>query len=50
MLPTHITNDLVHISVPAEDIKHTLKGSNTFVHTHAPSGPALACPVKLIMD
>jgi hypothetical protein len=45
-----ISNDLTHVSVPAEDIKHALKGSNTFVPTHAPSGPALACPIISIMD
>jgi hypothetical protein len=45
-----VANDLTHISVPTEDIKHVLKGSSTFVPTHAPNGPVLACPLKPIMD
>jgi hypothetical protein len=50
MLYNNITKDLMHVTVPADDIKHALKGSNTFVPTHAPSGPALACPVMPNMD
>jgi hypothetical protein len=35
MLYNNITKDLMHVTVPADDIKHALKGSNTFVPTHA---------------
>jgi hypothetical protein len=45
-----VTNDSMHVSVPAEDIKHALKRSSTFMPTQAPSGPALACPLMPIMD
>jgi hypothetical protein len=31
-------------------IKHALKGSSTFMPTHAPSGPAPVCPNMPIMD
>jgi hypothetical protein len=50
MLYNNMTKDLMHVIVPTDDIKHALKGSNTFVPTHAPSGPALACPVMPNMD
>jgi hypothetical protein len=50
MLLSNIANDLTHVSVPLEDIKHVLKGSSTFVPTHAPSRPALVCPSIPIMD
>jgi hypothetical protein len=45
-----VSNDLTHVSVPTEDIKHALKASSTFVPTHAPSGPALPCPIMPIID
>jgi hypothetical protein len=45
-----VANDLTHVNILAEDIKHALKGSSTFVSTHAPSGPALSCPIMPIMD
>jgi hypothetical protein len=49
-LSTHISIVLTQVSLPAEDIKHALKGSNTFVPTHTPSGPALAFSIMPIMD
>jgi hypothetical protein len=49
-LSNNVANNLTHVSVPAEDIKHGLKGSSTFVPTHAPSRPALAYPSMPIMD
>jgi hypothetical protein len=45
-----ISNDLTHVSAPAEDIKQALKGSSTFVPINTPTGPALACPIMPIMD
>jgi hypothetical protein len=50
MLSTHVSNNLSHVSIPAQDIKHALKGSSTFMPTHAPSGPALVCQIMPIMD
>jgi hypothetical protein len=50
MLSNIISNDLTHVSVPAEDIKHALKGSSTCVPTHARSRSAFACPIMPIMD
>jgi hypothetical protein len=50
MLSTYVSIILTHVSVLAEDIKHILKGSSTFMPTHAPSRPALACPIMPIMD
>jgi hypothetical protein len=50
MLSNIVANDLTHVSVPAEHIKHALEGSSTFVPTHAPSGPALSYPIMPIMD
>jgi hypothetical protein len=49
-LSRHVSIVLMRVSVPAEDIKHALKGSSTFVPTHPPSAPALAYPVMSIMD
>jgi hypothetical protein len=50
-----ITNILTHVSVPGEDgsqqsatFTHALKGSSTFVTTHAPSGPALLYPLQAL--
>jgi hypothetical protein len=45
-----VLHDLTYVSVPTEDIKHALKGSSTFMPTHASSGPALVCPIMPIMD
>jgi hypothetical protein len=49
MFSTHVTNDLAQVSVPAENgsqhlatLTHALRGSSTFVSTHAPSGPVQA--------
>jgi hypothetical protein len=47
---TNVSNYLTLVSVPAEDIKHALKGSSTFMPTHAPSEPALVGPIMPIMD
>jgi hypothetical protein len=49
-LSNTVSNDLTHVSVPVEDIQHALKGSSTFVATHAPSGPVLACPLMPMID
>jgi hypothetical protein len=49
-LSNTVSTDLTHVSVPIEDIQHALKGSRTFVATHAPSGPILACPLMPTMD
>jgi hypothetical protein len=55
MLSTHVTNDLMQVSVPIEDrsqqsatFTHALKASSTFMPTHAPSGPAFACPLQVL--
>jgi hypothetical protein len=50
MLSTHVSIALMRVTVPAKDIKHTLKGSSTFVPTHAPSRLAPAWPIMPIMD
>jgi hypothetical protein len=54
-LLTHVTNNLTQISVPEKDgsqqyatFTHALRGSSTFMPTHAPSGPALACPLQVL--
>jgi len=46
---------LTHVSVPAENgsqqsstFTHALKGTSTYVPTHAPSGPALSCPPQFL--
>jgi hypothetical protein len=44
-----ISNDLMHVSVPEEDIEHALRGSSTFMPSHAPSKLALVCPMMPIM-
>jgi hypothetical protein len=49
-LSIHVSIILTRVSVPAKDIKHALKGSSTFLPTHTPSGPALACAIMPIMD
>jgi hypothetical protein len=53
MLATHVTNDLTQVSVHAEDgsqqsatFTHALRGSNTFMPTHAPSRPVLVHPLQ----
>jgi hypothetical protein len=50
-----VNNVLMQISVPAEDESqqsatstHALRGSSTFVPTHAPSGPALSYPLQAL--
>jgi hypothetical protein len=46
-LATHVSIILTRVNVW---IKHAFKGFSTFVPTHAPSGPALSCPIMPIMD
>jgi hypothetical protein len=50
---TNVANDLTHVSVPTEDgsqqsatFTHSLRGSSTFVPSHAPSGPVLSYPLQ----
>jgi hypothetical protein len=50
-----INNVLMQISVPAEDESqqsaastHALRGSSTFISTHAPSRPALSYPLQAL--
>jgi hypothetical protein len=52
---TNVSNDLTHVSVPVEDglqqsatFTHALRGSNTFVPTHTPSGPILLYPLNAL--
>jgi hypothetical protein len=54
-LSTHVFNDLMQVSVPAEDgsqqsasYTHALKGSSTFVPTHAPSTPSHSYPLQVL--
>jgi hypothetical protein len=54
-LSTHNTNDLIQVSVPAEDgsqqlatFTQALRRSSTFVPTHAPSGLVLSYPLQVL--
>jgi hypothetical protein len=55
MLSTHVSNVLMQVNILAEDgsqqlitFTHALKGSNTFMPTHAPSGPVLTYPLQVL--
>jgi hypothetical protein len=52
---TNVSNDLTYFSVPTEDgsqqsvtFTHALKGSSTFMSTHAPSRPILSYPLQVV--
>jgi hypothetical protein len=54
-LSTHVSIILTKVSVPAEEgsqqsatFTHVLRGSSTFVPTHAPSGPVLSYPLQAL--
>jgi hypothetical protein len=55
MLSTLFLTCLTQVSIPAEDgsqqsaiFTHDVKGSSTFVPTHAPSRPALSYPLQVL--
>jgi hypothetical protein len=57
MLSNIIASDLTHVSVHVKDgsqqsttLTRALKWSNTFVPTHAPSGPVLSDPLQCPMS
>jgi hypothetical protein len=55
VLSTHVSKDFTQVSIPTEDgsqrlptFTHAIKGSITFMPTHAPNGPALLCPLQVL--
>jgi hypothetical protein len=56
-LSQNVSNDLTHVSVPAEDgsqqsatFTYALRGSSISVPTHAPSRPVLSNPLMHLAD
>jgi hypothetical protein len=54
-LSTHVSIILTQVTVPTDDgsqqsatFTHALKGSSTFMPTHAPSGPTLSWPLQVL--
>jgi hypothetical protein len=49
-LLTHVSIELMQVSVPAENGSNMPLVDQLFMPTHAPSGPALMCPLMPIKD